>query len=200
MEVTKIFKSVRANLRQRGKTGNFTPDALVTYLNDCLLEVSDELQFFKKKIDLNPDPDGRIYLPDDQLRLIRVSVNGFELPPLSPRFAQLAQGETVGGSYGYIVVNGYIQVIPKYQQPITLMYIAKPADVDNEDQTLDVPASYRMAIVNWITFKCFLELGKVAQSEKYEMLYMKEADKRRKQIRQQAWTNARAPYMPNPYQ
>lgn len=198
MQVSKILNSVRSNLRQRGSNGNFTSSALVDYLNDSLLEVADELQFLRKKVELTPNDDGQVFIPDDLLTIEIVANNGIELQSLSARNSQLYSTSQIVNSYGYIVIGNALQVKPSSTLPVTLIYIARPAEVDNEDQTIDINESYRMTLVYSITAKCFAELRDSIQTQYYEQKYAIEADKRRKQLRKLAYRFNRGPAMTNP--
>jgi hypothetical protein len=193
MLVTKITNSVRGYLRERNGTSRFTDAALVDRLNDVSLEVSDFLQFGRKVTGITPDGDGHVYLPSDLLRIERVNVKGFELPPLSPNDAQLIHGQDSGGVSGYIFHDNYIQVLPNYTEEVTLSYISRIPEVDNIDQDVIIDEAYRMSLVFGIAAACFIELGDYQRGTYFENKFEKEKEARRRQLRNKAWRNASGP-------
>lgn len=200
MDISNIFDSVRRNLRQVGNSGNFSEAALVTHLNDILLEVSDELQGIRKSIEIAPDADGKAYVPDDLLTIELVVVNGIELEPLSPRNSELYSRTQVVSAYGYLMVDNYLQVKPTSSGDIQLIYIARPAAIDNEDQQIVLNEAYRMPLVYGILARCFVEIDELDKAQYWESKFIGEMDKRKKQLRRMAFKKKRSPLMPNPSQ
>jgi hypothetical protein len=196
MLVSEITNSIRARLRERGSTSRFTDDALLDYLNDIRLETADEIQGERKKIDLNPDDNGRVYVPSDLLRIERVNVNLLELPALSPSYAGLDSGNNLGGSYGYIWIDGYIQLIPETTSPLSLQYISGLPAFLSVDQEIQIDEIYRMALVYGVLEQCFIELGDNTRGAYFNGKYEKEKRKRKRTMRQKAWRNSKGPFIP----
>jgi hypothetical protein len=194
MQVERITNSIRANLRERGRTSRFTDEALVDYINDVSLEVSDYLQFGRKVVEITPNDD-KVYLPADCLRIERVAINYTELSPLSPREAQLSDGSGLGGVYGYIFHDNYLQIIPNSDSNVTLSYKAGIPRIDNIDQDLTIDEAYRMPLVFGVSARCFVELGDFQRAQYFEGKYEAEKRARRAQLRQKAFRNRKGPFV-----
>ncbi len=201
MLVSSVLDSVKGKLRQRGETGNFTDAALCVKFNDCLLTICDDLQFYKVKVSIPTDDDGRVYLPSDCLRLENVSYNGQIIPPIGANAAAVYSNTAAApySDYGYEFVNGYLQFRPTPGTPLVFRYIARVLPVDNVDEDVDLREEYRMALVFGILADCFTELKDWDSAGAAQANYEKELAKRRRTIRDSAWKGQSAPNIPPVY-
>lgn len=196
MLVSEITNSIRARLRERGSTSRFTDSALIDYLNDVKLDIADTIQGERKKIDITPDSNGRVYVPSDLLRIERVNANLLELPALSPTYAGLDSGNNLGGSYGYIFIDGYIQLIPETTSPVSVQYISGIPTFLSVDQEIQIDEIYRMPLVYGVLEQCFIELGDTTRGAYFSNKFAQELRKRKRTMRQKAWRNSKGPFIP----
>lgn len=198
MLVSEIISSVKARLRQRGSTSTFSSQAIIDYANEILLEISDELQFTRKLVSIQPDSNSRVYLPADCLTIEYVGHNGIEILPLTPAEMALTTPsltDGLGGWFGYQFVNGYIQ-LSQNADAISLQYIAALPKIDNENQDIDVREEYRRPIIDGVTHLCFLELGVMDKAAYFEQSYRRQLAQRRETIRKSAFKTRKVASIP----
>ena len=194
MLVSDLLKSIRGRLRQRGKTSSFTDEAIIDYMNEVLLEICDTLEFTRKVVNITPDSNKRVYLPADCLRLEFVGRNGVEISPLTPKETALLNNDinnSLGGWYGYLFTNGYLQL--GSTDAVTLHYIAKLPDIENANQDLPFRQDYRMPIVYGVTALCCVELGINDKAAYWNSEYQRELVNRRETIRGNAFKTRKYP-------
>lgn len=198
MLVSDLLSSIRARMRQRGSTSTHSDSDLIDYINEVLLEISSTLEYERKLVSSTTDSNGRIYLPEDALRIEYVGRNGVEISPLTPREMALNSNnltDGLGGWFGYQFVNGYLQ-LGTSGDTVTIKYIARLPRVENVNQDLQIREEYRMPIIFGAVTACLVELGQNDKAAYFENKYRQELDNRREQIRHQAFKIRRVPSMP----
>lgn len=163
-----------------------------------MLDVSDELEGVRKKVDIPLDADDKAFVPDDLLTIELATVNGREIVPLSPRNSDVYDNGTQLSPYGYIMYDNYLQLSSQSGGDLTLTYLSRSAAIDNEDQEIVLNEAYRMALVYGITAACFVEIDKLNKAQYFEAKFESEKQKRRKQLRKMAFKRMSGPLMPNP--
>ena len=197
MLVQSIIDSINARLRQRGETKSFSDEAIIDYANEIALEIADVLEYTRTVRTFTPNSDNRVYLPADAGRIELVARNGIEVHPLTPREAALSSTDlsnSLGGWYGYLFTNGYLQF--GSQDPVTIHYIAHLPKIENANQDINIREEYRMPFINGVAYLCFLELGQNDKAAAYKAEYKNELNDRRETIRGNAFKNRKTPSLP----
>ena len=197
MLVQDIINSVNARLRQRGESKSFSNSAIIDYANEISLEISDALEFTRTVRTFTPNSDNRVYLPADAGRIEYVGRNGVEIYPMTPKEAALLSADlstSLGGWYGYLFTNGYLQL--GSQEPITIHNIVYSPKFESANQDINIREEYRMPFINGIAYLCFLELGQNDKAAAYKAEYKNELNDRRETIRGNAFKGRKYPSIP----
>lgn len=185
MLVSDIIKSVRGKINQPEEGGRFDDTDFIDYINNCLLELSDDLRSHRLTIQI-PGNGTNVYpLPSDLLRIEQVTQSGYDVTPLPLQYMELNQNlESAGSGTGYCVRGREIVFTWNIADGnnVALHYRARVPYIESTEANLQVDEAWKMCIVYRVVQNCWEAMSNFDRANYYKNEYNIERADRRKQL------------------
>ena len=188
MQLSEILAEIKRSLKEPDTDGHWTDNELIRRVNLVQADICRKTEFLHKKADISFNTVGKNYpIPADCLKVVSVvyenkRVVGTTAQQLDDKclFKSKKWREETGEPEIYYQEFNVINLVPKpiNAQNITLYYIGVADnmvnDTDKPFNNIEQLQSVSQAIIDGVIYRCMLEDGNIAISDRYKNLYIQE--------------------------
>lgn len=176
LEVQKIIDSIRRKIRQPDENNsNWGNDEIIGFLNDHLPDICNDVGVGVFSDLITGTGISKYALPHGVQEVIGVFDNGYPMPYSTTKGASItsfADG-VANGPYSYTIIGDYIWILPSLgdSSSVEILYKGAPPEIDNEEDTIDLPQHMFLPIVYNISSELMRSIGNAVEADSLFALF-----------------------------